>query len=138
MLFSFLSKFGLDIDFPDVIKQRELKKLQKLQAKTQKHSTLRALSVRTYDLLIQACADLIYHRRDTRKAFNKWLASVDMTRGDKVGDIEQSAESGACLSSQSFDVHERIVTNNQMIYENREMCIVESYADQQFQGLTLR
>lgn len=90
-------------------------------------------------MLIQACADLIYHRRDTRRAFNKWLVSVDITREDKFGEMEQSLESSCFVSSQTaFDVHDRIVINNQKIFENREMSIVESFAMQQSQELIKR
>lgn len=130
------------MDFPDVVKLRKLKKVQKLQAKNEQHSTLKALNMKTYDRLIQACADLVYHRRDTRNAFNKWLLSVEMN-GTKSSQLQNANKcngptNNSSTQDPSFSEHEKIVWNNNRLFEDREISVVDTYAAQFFQTSTDR
>jgi len=137
-----IENFPLKVDFPEVIHRRGLKKHQKLLEQSNQNQQLKSVSVRTYDLLIQACADLIYHRRDTRRAFEQWIRAVELTRVKKPTTPATTTTTidgnGNPLNNPPMfvppeRVHHRIVANNQRLFEDREDNIVKRYEEEHFQ-----
>ena len=67
-----------EMDFPEVEKERVRKKILKKKQDEKLDSAANKFAGRTYDLIYNACADLMYGRRYTRMAFGQWLAVVGM------------------------------------------------------------
>lgn len=85
-------------DFPEVEIARLARKAEKQKEKGQLLQVADGLAVRTYDLMLRVCGDLINGRRPLRMAFNKWLDSVDMR--DKGTGVFGGSIAGSRINSQ--------------------------------------
>ena len=142
-----IESYPLAKDFPIVLQQRTQKKQQRLELLVEQQQAIKSIGVQMYDKLIQACTDLIYHRRDTRKAFEQWLRAVELIRlvHDKQEEEGKNNNSNTNSSdpattavektkNDSNEVHQRIVRNNERLFQDREDEIVITYANQHFQS----
>ena len=76
--FGRIPKTSKSKDFADVVAKKKLTRAADEKKNKKMESLANKFAGRTYDLMVEACADLLYGRRGTRMGFNKWLEVVGM------------------------------------------------------------
>jgi hypothetical protein len=74
----YVPKGNTDQDLPEIVEIRKQKKLKLKERQLQQAKSLDKLSVAIYSKLIEVCSDILYNRKETRNAFEKWLTAVNL------------------------------------------------------------